>query len=158
MQIILFSNNDYSDDENDNDIFLINIYDEYSHSEIIDRCDFRQHHMIQARLSSDKSLLQEQVQSNRENNLLTSNSITENDGKSTQKTNKTFPTILKLIQGALIGGVNYDDIYMDTDPAIETIPSITSNNPNKHQNLNTHKIPNLHKTARKVARLEKKKT
>jgi hypothetical protein len=89
---------------------------------------------------------------------LSSNPITGNDGKSTQKTNTTFPTILRLIQGALIGGVNYDDIYMDTDLAIETNLSITSNNPNEHQNLNTHKIPTLHETARKVARLEKKKT
>jgi hypothetical protein len=46
---------------------------------------------------------------------------------------------------------------MDTDLAIETNLSITSNNPNEHQNLNTHKIPTLHETARKVARLEKRK-
>ncbi len=47
--------------------------------------------------------------------------------------------------------------YTDTDLAIETNLPITPNNPNEHQNLNTHKIPTLHKTDRKVARLEKRK-
>ena len=80
-----------------------------------------------------------------------------NDGPSKQQTNKTFPTMLKLIRGALIGGVNYEEIYMDSDLAIETNPPITPNNPTEHQDLNTHKIPTLHETARKVARLEKRK-
>jgi hypothetical protein len=65
--------------------------------------------------------------------------------------------MLKLIWGALIGGVNYDKIYTDTDLAVETNLPITPNNPNEHQNLNTHKIPTQHETARKVARLEKQK-
>jgi hypothetical protein len=38
-----------------------------------------------------------------------------NDGQSEQQTSKTFPTMLKLISGALIGGVNYKEIYMDSD-------------------------------------------
>ena len=78
-----------------------------------------------------------------------------NDGPSKQQTNKTFPTMLKLIRGALIGGVNYEEIYMDSDLAIQTNPPITPNNPTEHQDPNTHKIPTLHETARKVARLEK---
>ena len=32
--------------------------------------------------------------------------------------------MLKLICGALIGGVNYEEIYMDSDLAIETNPPI----------------------------------
>ena len=80
-----------------------------------------------------------------------------NDGTSKQQTNKTFPTMLKHIRGALIGGVNYEEIYMDSDLAIETNPPITPNNPTEHQDPNTHKIPTLHETARKVARLEKQK-
>jgi hypothetical protein len=124
---------------------------------MIDRCEFGQNHTIHARLSSDKSLIQEQVQTSTENNLLSSDPTTGNDGQSTQKTNKTFLTMRKLIRGALTGGVNYVEIYTDTDLAIETNLPITPNNPNEHQNLNTHKIPTLHKTARKVARLEKRK-
>jgi hypothetical protein len=71
-----------------------------------------------------------------------------NDGQSMQQTNKTFPTMLKLISGALIGGVNYEEIYMDSDLDDE------SNNMAEHQNTNIHKIPTLNEAARKVARLK----
>jgi hypothetical protein len=64
--------------------------------------------------------------------------------------------MLKLICRALIGGVNYEEIYMDLDLDNERNPPITPNNPSEHQNTNTHKIPTLHETARKVARLEKR--
>ena len=111
--------------------------------------------MIHARLSSNKSLIQEQVQTSIKNNVLSSDPNNANDGPSTQQTNKTFPTMLKLIRGALIGGVNYEEIYMDSDLAIEMNPPITPNNPTEYQNPNTHKIPILHETSRKVARLEK---
>jgi hypothetical protein len=50
------------------------------------------------------------------------------DGQSTQEAVKTFPTMLKLISGALIGGVNYEDICMDTDLDDELNPLITTNN------------------------------
>ena len=97
-----FFGNDCSDNENDTEIDSIDIYDEYSHSEIIDRCDFGQNHLIHARLSSNKPIIQEQVENNIENNV--SNSVPTNGAQSTQKTNKTYPTMLKLICGALIGG------------------------------------------------------
>jgi hypothetical protein len=77
-----------------------------------------------------------------------------NDGQSTQQTSKTFPTMLKLISGALIGGVNYDKI-MDSDIDDETNPPTTINNMGVDQNKNSHKIPTLPETARKVARLER---
>ncbi len=105
-----FSNNYYSDDENDTELDPINMYDEYSHREIINRCDFGQNHMIHARLSSNESLIQEQVQTSIKNNVLGSDPNNGNDGSSTQQTYKTFPTMLKLICGALIGGVNYEEI------------------------------------------------
>jgi hypothetical protein len=40
MPIILQVNNGCSNDENDMENDSINIYDEYTHSEIINRCDF----------------------------------------------------------------------------------------------------------------------
>jgi hypothetical protein len=64
--------------------------------------------------------------------------------------------MLKLISGALIGGVNYEEIFMDSDMNDEGNPPITTNNMGEHQNTNKHKIPTLPKTARKVARLEKR--
>jgi hypothetical protein len=65
--------------------------------------------------------------------------------------------MLKLISGALIGGVNYEKICMDSEIDDETNPPITTNNMGVDQNTNIHKIPTLPETARKVARLEKRK-
>ena len=59
--------------------------------------------------------------------------------------------MLKLISGALIGSVNYKEIYMGLDLDDET------NNMAEHQKTKVHKIPTLSETARKVARLEKRK-
>jgi hypothetical protein len=64
--------------------------------------------------------------------------------------------MLKLISGALIGGVNYKEIYMDSDIDDKTNPPITTNNMGVDQNTNIHKISTLPETARKVARLEKR--
>ncbi len=74
-----------------------------------------------------------------------------NDGQSTQQTSKTFPTMLKLTSGTLIGGVNYKEIYMDSDIDEKTNPPATTNNMDVDQNTNIHKIPTLPETARKVA-------
>jgi hypothetical protein len=65
--------------------------------------------------------------------------------------------MLKLISGALIGGANYKEIYMDSEIDDETNPPITTNNMGVDQNTNIHKIPTLPEIARKVARLEKRK-
>ncbi len=70
-----------------------------------------------------------------------------NDGQSKQQTSKTFPTMLKLISGALIGGVNYKEIYMDSDIDDKTIPPVTTNNMVVDQNTNKHKIPTLSERA-----------
>jgi hypothetical protein len=69
MPIILQVNNGCSDDENDMGNDSINIYNEYSHSEIINRCDFGQIHLIQARLLSNNSLIQHQETNRTENNV-----------------------------------------------------------------------------------------
>jgi hypothetical protein len=79
-----------------------------------------------------------------------------NDGQSMQQTSTTFPTMLKLVSGALIGGVNYKEIYIDSEIDDKTNPPITTNNMGVDQNTNIHKIPTLPETARKVARLEKR--
>jgi hypothetical protein len=53
-------------------------------------------------------------------------------------------------------GCKYKEIYMDSDLDDESNPPITTNNMAEHQNTNIHKIPTLPKTARNVARLEKR--
>ena len=57
--------------------------------------------------------------------------------------------MLKLISGALIGSVNYKEIYMESDIGDKT------NNMAELQKTKVLKIPTLLETARKVARLEK---
>ncbi len=42
---------DWSDDESDSDLDNMHEHDEYSHSEIINRCNFGSRHLINARLS-----------------------------------------------------------------------------------------------------------
>jgi hypothetical protein len=69
MPIILHVNNGCSNDENDMENDSINIYDEYSNNEIINRCDFGQIHLIQARLLSNNSLIQHQETNSTENNV-----------------------------------------------------------------------------------------
>jgi hypothetical protein len=61
--------NGCSNDENDMEIDSINIYDEYLHSEIINRCDFEQNLLIHARLLPNNSLIQQQEPNNTENNV-----------------------------------------------------------------------------------------
>ncbi len=47
--------------------------------------------------------------------------------------------MLKLITGALIGGVNYKGIYTDSDINDKANPPITTNNMGVDQNTNIHK-------------------
>jgi hypothetical protein len=70
LPIILLVDNWCSNYENDMEIDSINIYDEYLHSEIINRCDFGQNHLIQARLLSNNSIIQHQETNSTENNVM----------------------------------------------------------------------------------------
>ena len=65
----------------------------------------------------------------------------------TPDSNKTLPTMLKLISGTLVGGANYSDIY-DNEMNLPTQSRNTTNN-------NKLKVPTLPEIARKVAKLEK---
>ncbi len=56
-----------------------------------------------------------------------------------QQISKTFPTMLKLISGALIGGVNYKEIHMDSHIDEKINPPITTNIMGVDQNTNIHK-------------------
>jgi hypothetical protein len=66
----------------------------------------------------------------------------------TLDTNKTFPTMLKLIRGTLVGGANYSDIYNNKMSS----PTLSRK---KIKNNNQLKVPTLPEIARKVAKLEK---
>jgi hypothetical protein len=74
-----------------------------------------------------------------------------------EDTIKTFSTMFKMITGTLVGGVNYRDLYIDSDEDEDT--SSTSRFVNKsdkdHGKKKECKIPTLPQIAQKVARLEK---
>ncbi len=85
---------DWNDDESDSDFDKnMHKHEEYSHSEIIHRCNFGSRHLINARLSSEMSL-QYQADSYTHDaapQCLNSNNIKSDHG--TEETNKTFPTM-----------------------------------------------------------------
>ena len=118
-------------------------------------------HIINAQLSSDKSILQEEfTKSNgteRQDPTLNGKDLTN-----VQKNiNKTHSTMLKLISEALVGGTKYSDIYVTSDiekDDMSTASNNRSSNTNKHHSNDQHrKIPTLQEVARKVSRLENKK-
>ena len=74
------------------------------------------------------------------------------DCPSTQHQQKSYRTMLKLISGALTGGANYENVYIESQ--FENENNITED---EHQNTSMNKIPTMAGTARKVAKLEKRK-
>ena len=153
---IYYSSTEWSDDENDFDYDFMNTEELYSHAEIIDQCDFRQVHLIDPHVYSNTTLLQP-----RENTLSTSDSVSDrgdiNDGDHPiQQEHKTFPTMLKLISGTLVGGADFSEIYID--PGDEDKVNSCSENDNvesKGENTNKRTVPTMPEIARKVARLQK---
>ena len=109
-------------------------HDEYSHSEIIHRCNFGSKHLINACLLT-QTCLQHQPDSNTRDAIpLSLNSTNFDSDQKTEESIKTFPTMLKLINGTLVGCMKYSDHCMKKIQC---------------------KIPTLPQIARKVARLEK---
>jgi hypothetical protein len=151
--IYIYSDDEYSsDNDNDDNIDDILCYQESSHSEIIERCEFSNGHTLDARLSSDKSILQEEP---------TTIDVTEwqdstlkgKDLSNVQRnTNKTYSTMLKLISGELVGGTNNSEIYVTygiEEDDTSTASNNRSNNTRKHSSNDQHrKIPTLQEVAR----------
>jgi len=128
-------------------------HDEYSHSEIINQCNFGSEHLINALLSS-QTCLPNQADSSTQNSIpqcFNSNDFDSDHG--TEETIKTFPTMLKLVAGTLVGSVIYSDLYDDFDNEEDT--SSTSSYKDHDRTKKQRKIPSLLQIAQKVARLEK---
>ncbi len=103
--------------------------------EISDRCKFSKGHNINALLSSDKSILQDEFTTiygtERQDPPLNGKDLTN-----VQKNiNKTYSTMLKLISGALVGGTKYCDIYVTSD--IKEDDTSTASN-NRSSNTSKH--------------------
>jgi hypothetical protein len=108
----------YSDDKwgfNESDSKEIYSHtEEKSHDKIINKCDFGQRHLIDARISSTTTLFQS-GESGELNTLLdTSDSDGKNDDNPKQHKIQTYPTMLKLISGSLVGGAIYCAIFILT--------------------------------------------
>jgi len=152
--IHIYSDNEYSsDDDNDHYIDDILCYQELSHSEIIDRCKFSNGHIINARLSSDKSVLQEEFTTingtERQYPTLNGKDLTN-----VQKNiNKTYSTMLKLISGALVGGTKYSDIYITSD--IEEDDTSTPSN-NRSSNTSKHHSNDQYRKFQHCRKLQEK--
>ena len=133
-------------------------YDEYSHYEIINRCNFGSKHLINARLFTQTCLQHQPDSTTRDVTPLCLNSTNDDSDQKTEESFKTFPTMLRLINGTLVGCMKYSDLYNDLEENEDT--SSTSSHANESDRDHCmkkiqRKIPTLPQIARKVARLEK---
>ena len=133
-------------------------YDEYSHYEIINRCNFGSKHLINARLFTQTCLQHQPDSSTCDVTPLCLNSTNVDSDQKTEESIKTFPTMLRLINGTLVGCMKYSDLYNDLEENEDT--SSTSSHANESDRDHCmkkiqRKIPTLPQIARKVARLEK---
>ena len=119
---------------------------ERTHSEIIRRCNISDEHLIDARLSSNDSVLHQhdgRAASTSINNVVS-------DVGTTNLGEKTFPVMLKLISGSLVGETEYSHIYnmedQDDDPDVQEQSSALDECP----------VPTLQSIACKIAHKEGK--
>ena len=125
QNLFLFSfrcrDDDWSnDDESDSDFDNMHEHDEYSHSEIIHRCNFGSKHIINARLSTQTCIQHQPDSSTRDAKPLCLISTNFDSDQKTEESIKTFPTMLKLINGTLVGYVRYIDLYDDLEENEDT--------------------------------------
>jgi hypothetical protein len=151
--------NDYwSEDESDVKFDSMHKHKEHSHYEIIHQCNFGSRHLINACLAL-KASLQYQADSNiHETTQHCLNSKDINNDHGTEETIESFPTMLKLIGGTLVGGVKYSDLCIDSNEDEDnssTNSHVTNNDKDQDKNNNRQKILTLPKIAQKVAKLEK---
>ena len=133
-------------------------HDEFSHSEIIHRCNFGSKHIINARLSTETCIQHQPDSSTRDATPLCLISTNFDCDQKTEETIKTFPTMLKLINGTLVGYVRYIDLYDDLEEKEDTSSMCRHVNEGDEDHFMKKmqcKIPTLPQIARKVARLEK---
>jgi hypothetical protein len=129
---------DWSDEESDSDSDNMHQHDEYSHSEIINQCNFGSKHIINARLSS-QTCLQHQADSSTQNAIpqcLNSNDFDSNHGA--KETIKSFPNMSKLVCGTLVGSVKYSDLYNDSDEEEDTSSTSFFKDHGRKKNVKYH--------------------
>ncbi len=129
--------------------------EENSHDKIVNKCDFGQRHLISACISSTNTLFQS-GESGELNMLLgTSSSDGKNDDNPKQHKIQTYPTMVKLISGSLVGRANYNEIYLDPDNEDAFKSRSISDSDTCKQEKDTKNVPTLPEIARKVVKLQK---
>jgi len=137
-------------DEFENDDIFSNC--ERSQSEVMKRCNFSDSHLIDARVASTNSLLYNDKNTTPSSSADTVNE-TDTDSNSGIK-KKSYPAMLKLISGSLVGESRYADVYSKLElDGTETLPK-ESSSPDSETNKST--VPTLPEIARKVAAIEGK--
>lgn len=113
-----------------------------THDEIMRRANFRREHLIDARLTSEKSILQDphRVKPSTHNHTTGTSNYDPVNVRC-----KGYPAMIKLITGSLVGEEEYNKIYADLD-----------SNGNESGTSSDFEIPTLTGIARKVAMVENK--
>lgn len=115
-----------------------------SQNEVINRCNFTTDHGIDARLDTTKSLLS----NDNPTNPLQQNDVNSDFCESVDINKKTYPAMLKLISGTLVGESKYAEVY--------TKLSSNDNEPPTPGHATQLPVPTLQGIARKVASIENK--
>ncbi len=156
--LIVYSDDKWSSDESDSEQ-IYSYTEENSHGEIINKCDFGQRHLIDAHISSSTNLLQSsksgEVDTHIDKSVSDVVSSGINDDHPKQQKKQTYPTMLKLISGTLVGSENYSNIYLDRFYEDDINSSSTNDSKLCKQDSHTRDVPTLPEIARKVAKLEK---
>jgi hypothetical protein len=78
-------------------------------------------------------------------NTLLDTSISEDTTNDNTKQHKikTYPTMLKLISGSLVGGANFNEIHLDPDDDDAINPSSTSDSDTRKQEKDAKNAPTL---------------
>ena len=115
--------------------------EEKSHDKIINKCDFGQRHLIGACISSTTTLFQSGESGELSTLFDTSDSDGKNDNNSKQHKIQTYPTMLKLISGSLVGSANYNEIYLDLDDEDAFNSRSTNDSDTRKQEEDTKNVP-----------------
>ena len=126
---------------------------ECSQTELIQRCNFSSQHLIDARLASTKSLLCDDSAATPSSFPATTNET--NTGDSINIRERSYPAMLKLISGSIVGESKYAEIYAQLDLDEQEQPTAQQSSSSDSE-TSEPTIPTLRNIARKVARIEGK--
>jgi hypothetical protein len=124
-----------------------------SQTELIQRCNFSSHHLIDARMASTKSLLHDDNATTPSSSPATTNETNTADSINIRE--RSYPAMLKLISGSLVGDSKYAEIYAQLELDEQEQPTAQQSS---SSDLETSEptIPTLQDIARKVAKIEGK--